>query len=181
MRVVAGNLPMRVVARHLGVELYGQLAYALSFITLFFIIPDIGLSNLFARDVAQDKNNSISYISHSLIMKTLASVFLFAVIYVLMMLFDFGTKVETLFVIFTLYIILDSFYIFLTRVFFAYEQFIYLGLASLVRYGVYLGLILYGLFNQASIYYVANSYAISAFIAVVFLFILEKLKNKQKK
>lgn len=58
-----------VVARFLGAIGFGQLSYALSFIWIFWIIVDLGLNDLFIRDVAAKRELLEQYVSNILSIK----------------------------------------------------------------------------------------------------------------
>jgi len=55
LRMVVGLLVGAWVARYLGPEQYGELAYALAFIAFFQAFANLGLDGLVVRDIAQDR------------------------------------------------------------------------------------------------------------------------------
>jgi O-antigen/teichoic acid export membrane protein len=55
LRIVVGLLVGAWVARYLGPEQYGELAYALAFIAFFQVVANLGLDGLVVRDIAQDR------------------------------------------------------------------------------------------------------------------------------
>ena len=56
-------ITITLVPRYLGVEGYGQLNFALSFIGLFAIVCDLGLNTLTLRDVSKNNNLAQKYFS----------------------------------------------------------------------------------------------------------------------
>ena len=62
-----------VVARYLGVENFGKLAFATSFVVLFSIFTDFGAKVLINREIARNKDKANKYVSNVLSMKLVLS------------------------------------------------------------------------------------------------------------
>ncbi len=60
-----------IVARYLGPKGFGLLAFALSFGSLFSIIPGFGMGTLVIRDISRDKEQTSRYLIHGLIAKVI--------------------------------------------------------------------------------------------------------------
>ncbi len=62
-----------LVARHLGVEIFGQLSLALSLLYLFHIFAVAGVKTVALRAVANDRSQSNRYLVHGLLIVTIAA------------------------------------------------------------------------------------------------------------
>ncbi len=98
-----------LVARFLGAIDFGQFSYGLSFVWIFLFLSDLGLSELFIRDVSSDRKLIDKYISNILMIKVLLGLICYCFIAVLAYLFSFGTVKFWIIVFLGASIILDSF------------------------------------------------------------------------
>ena len=64
-------ITITLIPRYLGVEGYGQLNYVLSFVTLFTIIGDLGISTYCIRSVSKDNRRANKYFNNLIIFKFL--------------------------------------------------------------------------------------------------------------
>lgn len=79
---------MIIMARFLGVEDFGRFSYAMSFVWIFLFLSDMGLSELFIRDVASDPKLQDSYINNIVPMKILIGTIAYIVIIILASVFS---------------------------------------------------------------------------------------------
>jgi O-antigen/teichoic acid export membrane protein len=63
---------MIFLARFLGPEGFGQFSYAISFVAIFLFVSDLGLSELFIKDVSADRKLLNDYMDNIVTMKVLA-------------------------------------------------------------------------------------------------------------
>ena len=87
IKVLSGILVTAYVARQLGVELFGIIAYSLSILTILMVISRLGMESLLVRNLAriddsQDRNSNIG-MAYYLMQYTSLLVFVsgFAVVY----------------------------------------------------------------------------------------------------
>ncbi|MCX5694995.1 MAG: flippase [Candidatus Omnitrophica bacterium] len=78
---------MIFLARYLGAQGFGEFSYGLSFVWAFLFISDIGLSELFIRDVAADKKLMVKYVNNSIALKLCLAVASYVFLAILAMLF----------------------------------------------------------------------------------------------
>lgn len=81
---------MALAARFLGVESFGQLSFGLSFIWIFLFLSDLGLSELFIRDIASNKNLIHRYVNNILTIKVFLSIAAYFIIVLLAYSFFWG-------------------------------------------------------------------------------------------
>jgi O-antigen/teichoic acid export membrane protein len=72
-----------LAARHLGVERYGVLSFALAFTAMLGVLTDLGLGTIATREIARDPGQARSQVNDALTMRLVASVITIAVICVL--------------------------------------------------------------------------------------------------
>ena len=61
------------IARYLGPEQYGKLAYAIAFIAIFQAISTLGLDTIIVREIARDTNTSNQILGTSIILRLVSS------------------------------------------------------------------------------------------------------------
>jgi len=62
-------ITITLIPRYLGVEGYGQLNFVISFVGLFFIFGDLGISSLIYRDVSKNPKKASEYFNKLFILK----------------------------------------------------------------------------------------------------------------
>jgi O-antigen/teichoic acid export membrane protein len=72
-----------LAARHLGVERYGVLSFALAFTTMLGVLTDLGLGTIATREIARNPEQARSQVNNALTIRLVASVVIIAVIAVL--------------------------------------------------------------------------------------------------
>jgi len=120
------------IARYLGAEGYGILAFALSFSGIFSIFLDLGLSTLAVREVARNKSLAKKYIGNILVIKILLSFLTFGLIVLFINLL--GYSLETILVMYfvSLSVILNSIVGIQNSIFQANEKMEYLSLGQIL-------------------------------------------------
>ncbi|MFH1508141.1 MAG: flippase [Candidatus Omnitrophota bacterium] len=127
-------LMMIAIARYLGVDRFGQLSYALSFVWVFMFLSDFGLSELFIRDVAQDVKLKEKYINNIITLKIFLGVFIFGAIYFFATIFSLGRNaVSAAIIILGASVIFDSFMYFFRSIFRVEETMEYEGILLLIE------------------------------------------------
>jgi len=69
-----------LAARHLGVERYGVLSFALAFATMLGVLTDLGLGTIATREIARDGMQARSQVGGALTIRLIASIVVIAVI-----------------------------------------------------------------------------------------------------
>ena len=69
-----------LAARHLGVERYGVLSFALAFTTMLGVLTDLGLGTIAMREIARDHRRAQSQFSSALTIRLVASTVVVAII-----------------------------------------------------------------------------------------------------
>jgi len=72
-----------LAARHLGVEKYGVLSFALAFTAMLGVLTDLGLGTIATREIARDPEQARPQVNDALTMRLMASVVIIAAIVVL--------------------------------------------------------------------------------------------------
>ncbi len=72
-----------LAARHLGVEKYGVLSFAMAFTTMLGVLTDLGLGTIATREIAHDPEQARRHVNDALTIRLVASVVIIAVIAVL--------------------------------------------------------------------------------------------------
>ena len=70
-----------ILARYLGVELFGKFTYAYSLVFLLIVVVDFGLSMLTVREMVQNKSDVNSYLLHSLLIRLFLAGILYSILY----------------------------------------------------------------------------------------------------
>jgi O-antigen/teichoic acid export membrane protein len=69
-----------LAARHLGVEKFGVLSFALAFVTMLAVLTDLGLGAITAREIARDRSVARRFVSNAITIKAVASMLVMALI-----------------------------------------------------------------------------------------------------
>jgi O-antigen/teichoic acid export membrane protein len=69
-----------VIARNLGIVIFGKYAFAIAFVTLFEQFSDLGYTTLSIRNISREKTQASKYISNNFSIRVLLSIILFALI-----------------------------------------------------------------------------------------------------
>ena len=74
LRLGLGVVVSAWVARYLGPELFGELAYALAFIAFFQVLANLGLDGILVRDIARDPSQAPQLLGTALALRTTVGV-----------------------------------------------------------------------------------------------------------
>ena len=110
------------IARKLGVLEFGKWSFAHSFAYMFAVITQLGLSLLLIRDIAADKEKLKDYFYNGLVIKTLADVFVFALIVIIINLLGYPSDTKLVVYIIGAAIIFDSMSRYFYSIFRAFER-----------------------------------------------------------
>ena len=155
-----------LIARHLGVEEYGQLSFALTFTSFFAVSLDLGLSTLFVREVSRKKELLKNYTSNILGIKFILAILNVFILLIIINVFQehFLVDVKSLIYFFIIYTILVNFNIFFKSLFQAIEKMQYEAYVRIIQSFALFALgVIFILFNY-SIAWIAVAYVLSGFI-----------------
>jgi O-antigen/teichoic acid export membrane protein len=93
---VASALLTLLLARLLGVDPLGQVAFAVAFVALFSITADLGLTALGMRDVARARELTNDYGTHILVLQSVAATLSFLLLAVVIALLPVSTDERTI-------------------------------------------------------------------------------------
>jgi len=96
----AWALLLILVARHLGGESLGRIAFAYSFTTIFVLLTDLGMNILVVREVARDKGAAGTYLGNLLSLKLVSAPVAFGLIAAAITLSGYSSEVVTVVLLF---------------------------------------------------------------------------------
>ena len=125
-----------LVARYLGVKGFGRLSFVLSFVGLFAVCLDFGLSELLIRDVAgRIEELGRKYIGNILSAKLALTAIGYGLVSIVGSIFSQGHRMRILILVLALCLALDSFTIFFRSIFRLFERMEFEAL-SLISEGI---------------------------------------------
>lgn len=98
-----------LVARYLGAEQYGLMNYVISYVTLFGVLAEFGMSNVEIRELSKGCVCKEKLLGTALWLKVVFALITIVFIFVTLALFDVDASVTTMIVIYSFSIILNSF------------------------------------------------------------------------
>lgn len=116
------------IARRLGTEALGKLSFALSFVAIFAVLADLGISRLTTRDLARDRASLLRFVPGAFALKALLA--LGTVVLLAAGSFLLGKEPETHVYVLVLlaWLLFDTLNLFFRAVFTALEEMEYAGL-----------------------------------------------------
>ena len=167
------------VAKYLGAEKYGQLAFALSIATLFAVLVDFGLGILTIREVARDKALANKYLSSIFTLRVLLSVVFLILMFFVGLLSGKGSLVVCLVVLTSLYMVFNHLMQACNAIFRAFERMKYEAIGkcifSLILFGGGLAII----WKEFDLIFFGWVYAIAMLIAMLYsLLVVRKYFTK---
>ena len=96
----AWALLLILVARHLGGESLGRIAFAYSFTTIFVLLTDLGMNILVVREVARDRDAAGYYLGNLLSIKLISAPVTFGLIAAAITLSGYSSDVVTVVLLF---------------------------------------------------------------------------------
>ncbi|MFC1630295.1 flippase, partial [Patescibacteria group bacterium] len=160
------------LARHFGPEIYGQWAFALSFVSLFVILIDFGFSTLTIRELARDKLKYSQYVDNILAMKLVLGLASLGLIAFLIQFLGKEQEVIRLVYFLALYVIINNFTTFFQSIFRAYEKMQYETICKAVQNLSLLGLSAFFILTDGSILAISYAYVGAVLIGFLCSFVL---------
>jgi len=159
-----------LIARYLGPGGFGWFSYALSFVVLFTLMTDFGVSDLLIRDVAGEiEEKKRKYIRNIATLKIVFSLITFIVIISSVLAFEDRKGMFIVVAILSLSMILDSYNTFLKSIFRVFERMEYEAMSILLEGVFKLGLILWAIRAlSVNIVFIAQMFLLTSIITLVF-------------
>ncbi|RLG16451.1 hypothetical protein DRN69_00785 [Candidatus Pacearchaeota archaeon] len=162
-----GFLVVVWLARCFGPSIYGQWAFALSFVSLFAVLTDFGFSTLTVREIARDKSKISQYIDNIVVMKLILGLITLGLIVLIIQFLGKGPEVVKLVYFLGIYIVISTFTAFFQSIFRANEKMQYETICRTVQSLSLLGLISFSILNKGSILTISYAYLGAALIGVI--------------
>lgn len=153
--------------RLLGVEGFGQLSFAMSFVLLFTVFTDLGLNMLSVREVSRDRENAEKYFFNGLILKVLLTIIAYClIITVITFVSDNSTAIKTVY-IFGIYMMVEALYLFIRSFLRAFEKMEYEAYINAFSRIVILIFAVIALKNNWDVTRVASIYLIASVVSLI--------------
>jgi len=163
-------------ARILGDTIFGEYSFALSFIALFSIPIDLEFSTFMARDIARDRSVAPKYLGNILVIKAILSITVFGLILMVINLMGRSPETVETIIVFSFYIILNSFANTFRAVFLAFEKMEYIGFTTALILIIRTSLGFAALISGYGLIQIAYIFVLSSAFDVVLSFIICKWK-----
>jgi O-antigen/teichoic acid export membrane protein len=155
------------LARYLGPNNYGKIAFATNFVAIFSFIVDFGFPTLAAREMAKDKSKIPQYIDNILFLQIILGILTFGLIFI-SSIFVSNDK-EVLYLIYLLGFsgILDIFILFFQSVFCATEKMEYTALSKVIQGVVLSFIIIFLILQKSSVLSIGYAYLVSSLLSII--------------
>lgn len=125
------------IARYLGVASYGKYNFAFSFVSLFVVLTDFGLSTLTIRDISRNKNLAQKYFNNILLLKLFFFFLTFSTIAIFLSYMGKTTEVKFLVYLASFAMIVQSLTQFFQSIFRAFGKMEYEALNRIIFSGFF--------------------------------------------
>jgi O-antigen/teichoic acid export membrane protein len=156
------------LARHFGPVIYGQWAFALSFVALFSVFADFGFTTLTVREIARDKSKTAQYLDNILIMKLILGLITLGLIVLIVQFLGKEPEVVKLVYFLGIYTVINIFATFFHSIFRANEKMQYETACRVIQSLSLFGLVAYFILNKGPILTISYAYIGAALIGVSF-------------
>ncbi|NQV00370.1 MAG: flippase, partial [Parcubacteria group bacterium] len=167
------------LARYLGVEGYGKLMFALSFVTLFIIPIDLGLSPLVTRELAGEKEKTKKYLDNLVLIRSLLGIVVFFLIASTIQFLGKENDVKNLVYLLGIWTIFQTSTQFFQAIFRAHEKMFFEALTRILHAVILTGLSLYFIWYKFDIIYFGWAYCLAAIttLCLTVIIIWKKFSN----
>lgn len=98
-----------LVARYLGPEQYGLMNYVISYVAIFEVISEFGLSNIEIRELSSNKNNINKILGSAFIVRLIFTIIAYLLLAISLILYKADTFTTTMILVYGLYIFTKCF------------------------------------------------------------------------
>jgi O-antigen/teichoic acid export membrane protein len=155
------------LARHFGPVIYGQWAFALSFVMIFSVLADFGFSTLTIREIACDKSQASQYIDNTLVMKLILGLITLGLIVAVTQFLGKEVVVVKLIYFLGIYTVLNTFATFFQSIFRANEKMQYETICRGIQSVSLLGLVIFFILKGGSILTISYAYLGAALVSTI--------------
>ena len=159
------------ITRILGATEYGKFSFALSFVSMFVVLSDFGLSDITTRELAKDKKGEEEY-SDILSFKIILSVATLFVMAVGSFLITPDLVIRKVIIILSFFVLISNFFSIIYAFLRARQKMEYEAGAKIIQSLVTFFAVLYALFRFPSIENVSLGYLISNLIVLVIILLI---------
>ncbi|GEM_PF-1477462 len=121
------------LARALSVQNFGVYSFVFSFIVMFSVVADLGISSFLVRELAKNKTNTGKLLGSAALLKTFLSLLAVAMVFASIVLLKYDAFIVQLVVLAGISMVLDSMAGLFRTIFFAAEQMSYDFLVNVVQ------------------------------------------------
>jgi len=164
------------VARHLGAEGFGVLAFALAFTAIFGVLTDIGLQTLMIREIARDRTLAQKYLSNIAVLKIFLVIITFGLIALAVNLLHYPAETIKVVYLIALSVVFNAFSTMFYGLFRAHERMEFEALGGVLGGALLLGGALYAISHDYSIVGFALIYFIVSIITLGYCFVVSAAK-----
>ncbi len=122
-----------IAARHLGPTQFGVLSFALAFVNIFTVFPDMGLGMLATREIARDRSVAKTFLANGTAMRLLGSGLVCLIILLLINLLNYPPEIRTIVNLLSLFVLLNALFSFYANIFWGFERNEFVALIRLVQ------------------------------------------------
>ncbi len=161
------------LARYLGIEGYGKLMFALSFVTLFIIPLDLGLSSLIIKELAGEKEKTKKYLDNLVLIRFVLGIIVFLIIALAVQFLGKESDIKNLVYLLGIWTVFQTNTQFFQAIFRAHEKMFFEAWTRIFHALILASLSLCFIWYQLDIIYFGWAYCIAAmatlFLAVFFI------------
>ncbi len=154
------------LARFLGVEGYGKLTFVLSFVTLFIIPIDLGLSPLITKELAGEKEKIKKYLDNLILFRIILGIIAFLLIILIIRLLNQDNDVIFLAYLLGLWTIFQTSTQFFQAIFRSQEKMFYEAITRVSHAFILAILSIYFIMSGYSLIYFGWAYCAAAFFTL---------------
>jgi len=165
-----------VLARHYGVELFGQYSFAITFTLLFSMFADMGMNSLVIREVAKDRKSTSRYLTNVLFIKAVLAIVSLTIIFILINVLGYPSEVKMLVYSFGFYNVIIQVIEFVKAFFKAHELMFLDSVVKVFEKVFTVGLSLVLVFLDYPLRFISYAFVLSAALTLVFGLILVRKK-----
>lgn len=168
-----------LLARYLGVDIYGKFNFAFAFTAIFVILDDFGLASLNVRETAKFRHDSEdrvrTYVSNAMVLKYILTAVTLIISYSVIFIAIHDTFDKYLLLVFTLYSITFNYNLFFYGMYYGYEKMEYYFKTHNVRIILYFSVTVVFLFISKNLIYIVAG---QAAVGLIFIFVNYALTKK---
>lgn len=159
------------LARYLGVDGYGKLTFALSFVTLFIIPIDFGLTPLVTRELAGEKKKTKKYLDNLVLIRVFLGIIAFILILLIIQLISNNSEIRNLVYLLGIWTIFQTTTQFFQAIYRAHEKMFYEAITRISHVLILVLISLYFIRNKFDLVSFGWAYAVAAFFTMILAFI----------